>query len=275
MPQKSLGRLTTLKKQPYTGSTTRPSSTARTNLLAYMQLQDFNRSRTDGKVLIKASCKHFHQSRVVLCTYLYFVPQFHRLFSAEELPSDSQLIFLLKRFVRIYGLRDVHPNLLTTIRGKYPSFRHEGKGSAYEFILNLLQRADEDVGSYVEMDSVPPGETWEREVARRKLSGCQPLHDIFSVVIEETMSCSVCKNSVSLPRYQRFLSMDLPPHLPWLNRLQNYLPTLGRRDTRISGEECIWKFLNAENHSRRLCQNCGTITMHSLKRSLNIWAQLS
>jgi len=150
---------------------------------------------------------------------LYFVPQCHRLFSAEKLPSDSLLIFLLKQFVRIYGQGNVHPSLLTSIRWKIPSFRHEGMGSAYEFILNLLQRADEEVGNYVEMDSVPPGETWERELARRKLSGCQPLHDIFSVVIEETMSCSVCKNSVSLPRYQRFLSIDLPPHLPWLNRL--------------------------------------------------------
>ena len=38
-------------------------------------------------------------------------------------------------------------------------------GSAYEFILNLLQYADEEVGSYVEMDSVLSGEAWERELA--------------------------------------------------------------------------------------------------------------
>ena len=101
---------------------------------------------------------------------LYFVPQFHSLFSAEKLPSDSLLIFLLKRFVRIYGQGNVHPSLLTSIRWKIPSFRHEGMGSAYEFILNLLQRANEDVGwGYVEMESVPPGETWEKGISKTEI----------------------------------------------------------------------------------------------------------
>ena len=58
--------------------------------------------------------------------------------------------------------------------------------------MNLLQCADEEVGSYMEVDSVLSGEKWERELRRRKLSGCQPLHGIFSVVVEETLACSKC-----------------------------------------------------------------------------------
>ena len=143
---------------------------------------------------------------------LYFVPQFHRLFFAEEQPSDPSLLSLLKQFVKNYGKRDLSIRLLASIRWEIPSFRHEGMGSAYEFILGLLQRIDEEVENYVEMDSVPPGEAWERELTRRKLSGCLPLHDIFSAVLEETLSCSGCKSLITRHLYQRSLSLDLTPN---------------------------------------------------------------
>jgi len=180
---------------------------------------------------------------------LYFVPQFHHFFSAEEQPSDPQLIVLLKRFVRNYGKKDLPRDLLTSIRHAVPSYRHERMGSAYEFILSLLQRADEEVGSYVEMDSVPSGEQWKRELARQKLSGCQPLHDIFSVVVEETVTCSKCHNFISRYLYNRSFSIDLGASIE--NCLGNYLSEVKRSEPYYCA-----------------CKACRTTQVHTIERSL-------
>jgi len=180
---------------------------------------------------------------------LYFVPQFHHLFSVEEQPADPPLLSRLKQFVRTYGQKNLTRDLLTSIRHAVPSFRHEGMGSAYEFILGLLQRVDEEVESYVEMDSVPPGEKWERELARRKLSGCQPLHDIFSVVVEETLTCSKCYNCISRYLYNRSFSIDLGASIE--NCLANYLSEVKRSEPYY----CT-------------CKVCKTAEIHTIKRSL-------
>ena len=132
---------------------------------------DAKSSELEKPRLVKGNAKMGLQNTGLTCYFnsalnsLYFVPQFHHFFSAEEQPSDPQLIVLLKRFVRNYGKKDLPRDLLTSIRHAVPSYRHERMGSAYEFILSLLQRADEEVGSYVEMDSVLSGEAWERELA--------------------------------------------------------------------------------------------------------------
>ena len=180
---------------------------------------------------------------------LYFVPQFHHLFSVEEQPADPPLLSRLKQFVRTYGQKNLTRDLLTSIRHAVPSFRHEGMGSAYEFILGLLQRVDEEVESYVEMDSVPSGEEWERELARRKLSGCQPLHDIFSVVVEETLTCSKCYNFFSRYLYNRSFSIDLGASIE--NCLANYLSEVKRSEPYY----CT-------------CKVCKTAEVHTIKRSL-------
>ena len=180
---------------------------------------------------------------------LYFVPQFHRFFSAEEQPADPPLLSRLKQFVRTYGQKNLTRDLLTSIRHAVPSFRHEGMGSAYEFILGLLQCVDEEVGSYVEMDSVPSGEPWKRELARRKLSGCQPLHEIFSVVVEETLTCSKCYNCISRYLYNRSFSIDLGESI----------------------DDCLANYLSEVKHSEPyycICKVCKTAEIHAIKRSL-------
>ena len=217
--------------------------------------KNFKRSELAKPPLVKGNAKMGLQNTGLTCYFnsainsLYFVPQFYRFFSAEKQPSDLPLLSRLEQFVRIYGQMNVPSSLLASIRYAVPSFRHEGMGSAYEFILGLLQCADEEVGSYVEMDSVPPGEKWERELARRKLSGCQPLHKIFSVVVEETLTCTKCYNFFSRYLYNRSFSIDLGESI----------------------ENCLTNYLSEEKRSEPYyctCKVCKTAEVHTIKRSL-------
>lgn len=114
---------------------------------------------------------------------LYFVPQFYQYFYATT--ATTTLVSLIKEFVTKYGKREIAPKLLREIAAHFPKFPLGEMGSAFDFLLNMLQGLDE--------------ETQQRPASSSVLHayGSRSFHDIFSILVEDSRKCNVCNATVS------------------------------------------------------------------------------
>ena len=192
---------------------------------------------------------------------LYFAAPFYQYFSNLPKCSTKGLTSDISFFANIYGEKTVSKTHLRAIRRHFPELHDGSMGSAYEFILRLLQVLDEEAQE--SRYSPPPlspyrrdDEIWKNELERRMSAGCRPLHDIFSVVVEEVLSCQICKISSIRYSYLRSLSLDIPS----AESIENALSFPASINT------CLSDFLSERSINARCCIcKCKTRT---IKRSL-------
>lgn len=143
---------------------------------------------------------------------LYFVPQVYHYFATMKRGGIRGLTSALAAFVTQYGKRRISTDVIAEIRKHFPSFRNENMGSAYEFFMNVLQGMDKEASELFPRSSEgtePFLRTMQSELRKAQGSVCKQLHDIFSVIIEETLICSNCGCSSSKFTYLRSLSLNL------------------------------------------------------------------
>lgn len=205
---------------------------------------------------------------------LYFIPHFARYFSSPSRSSEKGLARLLTAFVSQYGKVPIETRLLWQIREYFPQFRSGEMGSAYEFLIKILETLDEENSGYVRSTSQEPRfdghiSTWMSELDRFRASGCSELHEAFSLLIEETRTCSRCSRSSVKYVYQRTLSLDLIPET------QRSQQDKGRAkqyfQPSISIESCLDSIFLEERDapdSCHLCKQCRSDQVHVTQKSL-------
>lgn len=141
---------------------------------------------------------------------LYFIPQFYDYFVNLELSSTKELTANLKSFVIRYGRELISPDLIAQIRGHSPKYNNQSMNSSYEFVLSLLESLDREATP----DRLRRTERYgdnevQNELIYYQSEVCKGMHDIFSVLVETVMTCSVCDEKTKNYYYQRSLYLDL------------------------------------------------------------------
>ena len=139
---------------------------------------------------------------------LYFVPQFSSYFATQPKVTSTGLVSKLRIFVSQYGESRISGSLLSDIRDHSPKFPYGSQESAYQFMLSILQTIDKEIGREPSRSSAVVS-SWQDELRRSLTSGCRPLREAFSVVIEEKRTCTYCRTVTSKYIYQRSLSLNL------------------------------------------------------------------
>lgn len=145
---------------------------------------------------------------------LYFIPQVFSYLSYLSWQSSSGICLLLKLFANDYGKKAIPLDLLGQICQFFPKFSSKVMGSSYEFFLAILQGIDNEherqaAGYLVQPVYDDSMETWQLELQQQQATGCKPLHEAFSVLVEEKRTCTICRNTVEKYHYQRTLSLNL------------------------------------------------------------------
>jgi len=205
---------------------------------------------------------------------LYFVPQFAKYFSSPLGGSKRGIAYLLSSFVSQYGRMQVNEDLLWRIREYFPQFRRGIMGSAYDFLLKLLEVLDEENSEYV--GTVPleskydAANTWMSELERYRTTGCRELHEAFSLMIEETRQCSHCKKLSVKYFYQRTLSLDLITEKEKMNLKESRPKRQARTPSSLSIESCLRCYCATETDAldaTHSCQHCRKDRVHITQKS--------
>jgi len=186
---------------------------------------------------------------------LYFVPQFYGCFLSISRPATG-LASQLKLFVTQYGKQEIPQSLLSQIREHSSKFPYGAQKGAYDFLLSLLQTINETANSSC---GTKPGSqaSWEATLRWHQSSGCRPLNEIFSVLLEEKKTCSKCRSSTSAYTYWRTLSLDLAPG--------KQRASSEYQSAAFSIENCLSNFLDPQEDTREAmhrCKNCGKDQIH-------------
>lgn len=186
---------------------------------------------------------------------LYFVPQFRCYFATQPKVTSMGLVSNLRAFVSQYAESRVSRSLLSDILDHSPKFSRGSQESAYLFMLSILQTIDEEMGVDGASSSAVVS-SWQDKLRRCLASGCKPLREVFSVVIEEKRGCTSCGTVNSKYIYQRSLSLNLAP---------------SRKQGDISFNSCLEKFLapkrDSENALHR-CDYCQRDRVHEVRKVL-------
>jgi len=145
---------------------------------------------------------------------LFFVPQFYDYFLNVEPASSEGLTSNLKSFVNQYGKDKIHSGLISQIRSHSPKYNNYEMGSSYEFILSLLESLDAETRKRFSTLTMWRTESYgankvQNELIRHQSGVCKPMHDIFSVLVEERKTCSNCHQSDRSYSYRRSLFLDI------------------------------------------------------------------
>jgi uncharacterized UBP type Zn finger protein len=192
---------------------------------------------------------------------LYFVPQFTSYFSSLSRPAAG-LASKLKTFVTQYGKQGISTSLLNQIREHSSKFPYGAQKGAYDFLLSILQTIDDTASSTVGADP-GDGDSWEAKLRWYQSSGCRPLNEIFSVLLEEVRTCKKCKMSNPKYTYWRTLSLDLTPgeRRSWSSSGASAL----------SIESCLNSLLAPQEDARdamHRCKSCGKDQIHITEKSI-------
>lgn len=195
---------------------------------------------------------------------LYFVPLFYKHFINLPPSSKKNLTSWINLFTKTYGQSRIQTSHLRAIRNQFPQFRDGSMGSAFEFILNLLQVLDEEAQENEHSTSpLFPSrrdENWRIQLECRIAAGCRPLHDLFSVVVEEVLRCEICSNSSVRYSYLRALSINIPSEGAF-ESAQNFPASINT---------CLSNFLSKRRYlmSNARCCTCQSYQTYTITRSL-------
>lgn len=198
---------------------------------------------------------------------VFFIPQVYYYFTSHLLVTETGIFDLLKQFFIQYGKTPIPAKLSNQIRCYFPKFRTEAMGSAYEFLNSVLRTLDEETRARSQGSRMLEytERTIEYELEREKAVGCRPMHEIFSVLIEETLKCTNCPRSTSKFSYLRSLSLNLIP------AKQIYGARKNLSQGSLSLESCLLGLLEKQIDSEdamHFCKECKCDQIHSLEKTI-------
>lgn len=193
----------------------------------------------------------------VVLNSLYFIPPFHIYFAHLKKPVSKNLTSLVRDFVLQYGKQTISSRNLADIQTHSPKFPLRDVGSAYLFLLSLLDKFDqENVQTRIDIPQAMFNDGSDKEFRRFQDSGCKPLREIFSVQIEEKRTCSHCWAVKSKYIYQRSLSLNL---------------ISSRQQGDLSLYSCLDHFMAPKRDSvdaPHYCENCENDQIHEIQKAL-------
>ena len=95
------------------------------------------------------------------------------------------------------------------IQSYFPEFPSGEMGSAYSFLLKLLEKLDEESGKVFRSCYRLQNDSVKSVLQEYQSNGCKELHAAFSVLLEQLRECYRCKKVTSRYIYQRSISLDL------------------------------------------------------------------
>lgn len=181
---------------------------------------------------------------------LYFVPQFYSYFYSVKM--NTKLTTLIKHFVTKYGKRGISAKRLHDIFDCFPQFPKGRMGSAVNFLQSLLQGLCE--------------ETMQRPSSSAMLRayGTKSIQDLFTIVVEENKTCSMCEIQVTTASNTSVLSFNIAK--------KSYVyEEHKKKPIQTSLEASLDEFLSEQTDSpetAHLCRKCDRDLIHIIRKRI-------